>query len=91
MEENVKVSLEKEERMPLAPVAVVDGCGSSAPIPVETDGDITKYSGALLLNGIEKGVRSLFGNAVDECPMCHRVICICSLRNLFTGGDTTGL
>ena len=68
----IKVSLRKDGEDIEIPVPVVEQNGNPVPPTAES-----------LINSIDNGIRSAFGDAITVCPECGKAICICSLKGIF--------
>lgn len=70
-----KVSLSKSD----------EGSEVTVPVPITKNetGSINIPSASSVLDAIDNGVKSIFGDSVMPCPECGKVICVCGLKGLF--------
>lgn len=69
-----KISLTKDDIENAVPVEIVGKDGVA---------EETTVSG--VLDSLDSGIKKAFGDTISVCPDCGKVICICSLKKLFSG------
>lgn len=69
-----KISLSKDDVEKAVPVEIIG-----------EDGVAKETTVSSVLDSLDNGFKKAFGNTISVCPDCGKVICICSLKKLFSG------